>query len=349
MFGAIARRRGGLGGMSLHRVISCLILGTLPASLCLLCVSWAAGEVVTLSHEKDRVRVLIDGKPFTEYVFNCFGRPVLYPVVGPTGIDMTRHYPMREDVPGEPHDHPHHTSIWYSHSPVNGVNFFDTSAQCGKCVHEKVLEARSGSPRGVLKTTTQWVTPDKAKVILTDTRTLGFEVIHGVRTIDYDITLHASHGQVVLGDSDHGGLALRMHPNLSLAVQPKEKVQVKGRALNSEGVTADAGAGAMGKPVWGKRARWIDYYGEVNGRTVGLAIFDHPSNPRHPTHWMARGYGYVAACPFGLNSFEGKPPGSGDMTIPAGGDLTFRYRLVFHEGDPKQAGVEAMWKEYAKR
>lgn len=322
-----------------------LVLGAVAAGLGPPLAAPAAGETVTVVPERDRVRVLIDGQPFTDYVFDCFGRPVLYPVVGPGGIHMTRHYPMREDVPGEPHDHPHHTSIWYSHSPVNGINFFATGAECGKIVHEKVLEAEGGGPRALLKTAARWVTADKAKVVLTDTRTLGFEVIRGVRTIDYDITLHASHGPVVLGDSDHGGLALRMHPNLSLAVKPGEKP--KGRALNSEGATADASDGTLGGRVWGKRARWIDYYGEVGGRTVGLALFDHPSNPRHPTHWMARGYGYVAACPFGLNSFEGQPLGRGDMTIPAGGDLTFRYRLVFHEGDPQHVGIEARWKEYA--
>jgi hypothetical protein len=63
---------------------------------------------------------------------------------------------------------------------------------------------------------------------------------------------------------------------------------------------------------------------------------------------MARGYGYIGACPFGLNSFEGKPPGSGDMTIPPGQSVTFRYRFVFHEGSPTDAGVERHWKRYAE-
>ena len=63
---------------------------------------------------------------------------------------------------------------------------------------------------------------------------------------------------------------------------------------------------------------------------------------------MARGYGYVAACPFGLHSFEGRPLGTGDMTISAGQRLTFRYRLVFHQGDPQAAGIDSMWQQYAE-
>jgi hypothetical protein len=142
-------------------------------------------------------------------------------------------------------------------------------------------------------------------------------------------------------------MAIRTHPNLRLANNPKEGVTTaNGRALNSEGLTADAAAGAGGGPVWGKRARWIDYWGQIDGKTVGIAILDHPSNPRHPTHWMARGYGYIGACPFGLNSFEGKPLGTGDMKIPAGQSVTFRYRFIFHEGSPMYADIEGQWRKY---
>jgi hypothetical protein len=317
----------------------------------LVSVFWAttasAGEaVVSLEQRDDRVRVSVGDELLTEYVFDCFGRPVLYPVIGPHGIAMTRHFPVKPDVPGESHDHPHHTSIWYTHSPVNGINFFDTKPEMGKCVHEKVLAMESGKPRGVLQTATRWVAPD-GRVVLTDTRVLGFEVSNGARVIDWQITLRASHGDVVFGDSDHGGLALRMHQNLNLAARSGEKVTATGRALNSEGVTADASAGISGGPVWGKRARWIDYWGNVNGHTVGFAMFDHPSNLRHPTHWMARGYGYCAACPFGLHSFDGSPQGTGDVMIKSGESVTFRYRLVFHEGSPTEANIEKLWQQYA--
>ena len=80
----------------------------------------------------------------------------------------------------------------------------------------------------------------------------------------------------------------------------------------------------------------------------GIAILDHPQNPRHPTHWMARGYGYCAACPFGLHSFDKEPLGTGDLTIAAGESVTFRYRLIFHEGSAPEANVEGLWQQYAK-
>ena len=79
---------------------------------------------------------------------------------------------------------------------------------------------------------------------------------------------------------------------------------------------------------------------------MGVAIFDHPANPRHPTWWHVRDYGLFAANPFGLHEFEKKPAGAGDLTVPAGKTIAFRYRFCFHQGDDKAAGVDALYKEY---
>ena len=63
-------------------------------------------------------------------------------------------------------------------------------------------------------------------------------------------------------------------------------------------------------------------------RTFGIAMFDHPSNLRHPTTWHARDYGLVAANPFGLHDFSKKnPKGAGNHVIPAGGTQTWKYGL----------------------
>src|SRR6266536_6018548 len=92
----------------------------------------------------------------------------------------------------------------------------------------------------------------------------------------------------------------------------------RGHIINSAGVRED--------DTWGKRAEWCDYYGPVDGKTVGVAILDDPRNPRHPTSWHVRDYGLFAANPFGLHDFDAsQPPKAGDYTLPAGGTVTFRY------------------------
>jgi hypothetical protein len=81
---------------------------------------------------------------------------------------------------------------------------------------------------------------------------------------------------------------------------------------------------------------------------VGVAIFDHPQNPRHPTHWHVRDYGLFAANPFGIHDFEKKPAGTGDFKVAAGESVTWRYRFYFHRGDDKEANVAERYAEYLK-
>ena len=86
----------------------------------------------------------------------------------------------------------------------------------------------------------------------------------------------------------------------------------------------------------------------MNGKTIGIAIFDHPDNPRHPTTWHVRDYGLFAANPFGLHDFEKNLNTRGDLVIPKGQEVTFRYRFYLHEGDEQQAKVADTYKEYIR-
>lgn len=114
-----------------------------------------------------------------------------------------------------------------------------------------------------------------------------------------------------------------------------------GQAINSEGL--------KGLEIWGKHARWVDYWGPIDGRTVGVAVFDHPANPRFPTTWHARDYGLIAVNPFGISDFEKKPKGTGDLKIEKGKEITFRYRFLFHDGNIGPEKVEEAWKAYTAK
>ncbi len=279
------------------------------------------------------LRVEIDGELFTEYHYTGVARPYYYPLLGPEHLPMTRNWPMTAGE-NEEHDHPHHRSLWYAHGLVNGINFWSEEKSYGKIVHAKFTEIKSGAKAGVIRSSDDWVAPD-GKVVCTDDRTMRIYNRPGMKLFDFEITIHASHGPVVMGDTKEGTMAMRLAETMRL----KGKIG-HGRIVNSEGVRDDA--------TWGKHADWCDYYGPVDGKVVGVAIFDHPDNPRHPTSWHVRDYGLFAANPFGLHDFEKQPAGSGDFTIPAGKSATFRYRFYLHEGDDQQAKVAKMYREYAR-
>lgn len=295
---------------------------------------------VRVTRLEDRIRVEINGQLFTEYHFKDVPRPFCYPLLGPAGVPMTRNWPMR-DVPGETHDHPHHRSFWFAHGSVNGHDFWSEQKQFGRIVQAALVEARSGRDSGLIRTSNLWVSAD-GKIQCSDVRTLRvYTRPETERLFDFEITLHACNGDVVFGDTKEGTFALRV--NETMRVKPAQAHEGKppGRILLS--------TGERDTDAWGKRALWCDYSGTVEGRTVGVAIFDHPHNPRHPTWWHVRDYGLFAANPFGRHDFERLADArAGDLRIPAGQNVTFRYRIFMHEGDAQQARVVERYAEYVK-
>ena len=289
------------------------------------------GRGVKITKLPEKLRVEVNGKLFTEYNFKEGPFPYFYPVVGPTGVPVIRHWPMKEGK-DEAQDHRHHRSLWFTHGEVNGVDFWQ--GRNDRIVHDKFVKVSSGREVGIIQSQNKWVAAN-GKVVCTDSRTHRFYNRPDGQMMDFEITIHASEGKVVMGDTKEGTMAIRLAPTMRL-----EGKVGKGHIVNSEGV--------RDKATWGKRAAWCDYYGPVEGQIVGVAIFDHPQNPKHPTWWHVRDYGLFAANPFGVHNFEGKPEGTGDITIPSGESLTFRYRFYFHKGDEKQGKVAAHYREYAR-
>jgi hypothetical protein len=312
-------------------VFACLV--TLPLEVL------HAADRVQLTKTDDRVRVEIDGQLFTEYIFRGAPHVYYYPLVGPGGVAMTRDYPMKPDQPAEEKDHPHHRSLWYSHGEVNGVDFWSETPKAGRIEHAEFLEIKSGAEQGVIRSTCKWVAPD-GKVVCTDERVLRVYARPATeRQFDFEITLKAPAGEpVVLGDTKEGSMGIRVAETMRLKPNKSNVGKPTGQIELSTGVT--------GASTWGKRAEWCDYYGPVGGKTVGVAIFDHPSNPQHPTWWHVRDYGLFAANPFGLHDFEKKPAGAGDQKLAAGQSTTFKYRFYLHEGDAKQAQVAERYQTY---
>ncbi|MCB1089355.1 MAG: PmoA family protein, partial [Verrucomicrobiae bacterium] len=220
-------------------------------------------------------------------------KPFFYPLIGPTGENVTRHWPMEEGHAGESNDHSNHRSLWFGLGNVNGLDFWHEpgskgkeGTKFGKTVHTGLngIQMKGSEKAILLKTKTDWLSMEGGEKICQDRRTIRLQHREdGSLILDFTIVLEASEGEVTIGDSEECALALRVMPTLRL-----EGDVAKGSMRNSEGVT--------GKEVWGKRASWVDYDGvDSQNRPLGIAIFDHPGSFRHPTWWHARPYGLFAA------------------------------------------------------
>ena len=294
---------------------------------------------VKITRLDDRLRVEIDGQLFTEWRHREWNVPYLYPVVGPNGVTVTRHYPMKKGVPGERPDHPHHRSIRFTHSDVNGFNYWwaagkERAGHAAEVKLDRVERIQSGKT-GEVVFWNRWL--GDGKLVLREKVRLAFIPLQRRQLLmDFDVELHAGDEPVKFGDQKDGGFLVRVAGTMKVSGG-------KGTILNSRGHrNADA---------WGKRAEWADYFGpDATGKTVGIAIFDHPSNLRFPAHWHARTYGLITANRFGKGRFEarkGAKRGDGNYTIAPGKSIRLRHRLYFHHGTPEAAKVADQFKAYA--
>ena len=216
--------------------------------------------------------------------------------------------------------------------------------KAGKTIHDGFLEVKSGEDQGFLRAKNKWVMDGTGEVVCTDERTVTFHKSQDGPMIDFDITLKAGDKEVVFGDDKDGTMAIRVAESMRV-----DKPRAKGEKVATPGdghiVTSE---GKKDLPAWGSRANWCDYYGPVEGKIAGVAMFDNPANPRHPTWWHVRTYGLFAANPFGQAQFEKLADKSaGAFTIAPGQSATFRYRFYFHAGDTEQAKVADHYNTYA--
>jgi hypothetical protein len=185
---------------------------------------------------------------------------------------------------------------------------------------------------GAIRVNNDWVSNAGDKIMSEIRDIVIYNLPSAIRMVDYSVVLTATDGDVHFGDTKEGGI-------LSVRVATSMDAARGGKIENSYG-------GINEKETWGKRAQWCDYSGPVEGKWVGISVFDHPSNLRYPTYWHVRDYGLMTANMFGLSAFFNDPNKRGDYTLPAGHSLTFRYRLYIHTGDARIGNVKEKYHDF---
>jgi hypothetical protein len=301
---------------------------------------------VVLKPSGSQIDVIIDGRPFTTYYFDpAVAKPYLMPLRTASGIVLSRPFPVKNDVSAgdlkassfEPHQRP----LYFGHGDINGLDFWSEEA------FEKSYHSRGPHPYGHLQLEkAPQIHPSRGKTAFTalftlrdqkglaigqETQTFQFSGEKDLRMIDCRIDITADKSALVIGDTKEGSFGVRLGSALSA---PHD------RMINSLGAHGE-------KEIWGKPADWVDYSGTIDGKTVGLAVFDSPRSFRHPTTWHARAYGLLAANPFGWKAFKNDASKNGSYTIPAGKSLTFRYRVLIHEGEFGPDRLAEAYRKYA--
>jgi len=244
--------------------------------------------------------------------------PYFHPICTPTGLTITA---------DAPESHFHHHGLWAEWGSANGINYWDEAhrnkLQRARVVHREFREKGVNPHAAFFTVVNDWVAPDNSKPIEEICQLTLHQREADREVIDLQFSLQAQDSDVSI-DSSPGsqGLCIRS------AEMEYRKV------ASSEGCIGES-------EVTGKMARWCSLNGILSDRAVGVAIFDHPSNLRHPTHFctLDEAFGFIST------AFTFNEP----YVITAGETLALKYRVLIYLGDVFTFDLSACYEEYAEQ
>jgi hypothetical protein len=284
-------------------------------------------DEVKIKETENALEVSLAGKPFFRYQFNTkdpeLRRPIFHPVHGPSGKPLTQ----LGEVPGKKVAHFHHTALWIAHQnwTAKGHGNLDNwqmNKNCTKIEHVKFDKIESGPLAARFIEQLSWLDAKGEKVLLAETRTVTVPKRDAAsRIIDIDLTLKAQDLPVTLNKTPYHLLACRVLD----AMLPKNG----GAMVNSDGKK---------NPPDGAPAHWIDISGKLEDEEQGVALFNHPKNDRQPVPCLQ-----FSGQTIGLSPTHKEP-----LTIEAGKEARFRFRVLVHAGDADKGKVAAEYEAYSK-
>ncbi len=287
----------------------------------------------TYRHTQDPAKPMVDKKIVQ-------AKPVLWPVLSPSGVPVTRGYPFI-DVPGENKDHPHHQGVFFTVDDAGSLEnkFWGNSRDPLPVIrHVRVSEMKDGAGSGTLAAISHWI-DKRGRPILEEDRTMVFSALSSSSyAIDFTFWLKALDSDVSFTDTKEGMFCIRVAQWLT-------EEGGTGHYINSNGQEGEKG-------VWGRRANWVRLEGEKDGKKIGIAILSHPTGVNSPTWWHARGYGCFSVNPLGQLDFEKTnnlpDPKPFNLVIKKGQKALFKYRMIIYEGPMGKELVDEAYNTFVK-
>ena len=314
----------------IHAILACLFFFT----------AVHAAPVVKIEQKDNALAITIDGKPFATYRYAptaddpAWHRPYFFPVLAADGAEFTSdQWRLQQKQPTEAAkrkiDHPHQRSVWVGHGDVNGADHWTHKDKENELQRHVKFTAVNGDSFTEELT---WDSKEPGKPVLAETRSVKIIAYDdGARAIDVTTTFTPANGDVVfkvkplnVSGVEAGWLAARVAPSISDGIKAHTSL-----------ITSSAGAKTE-KEARQRPATWCDYSGPIDGKTYGIALFDHPNNPGHPAPFHVRDFGLLTHI------------GVHDWTLKQGQSQTLRHRLLFHPGDGKSAKLDERYKEFAE-
>lgn len=260
-----------------------------------------------LNHDLNRhleLRVPALEQPLWRYVYGGKPKPFFHPLCTPAGHVLSVYQPW---------DHVWHRGLWYTIKFINEINFWeekDSPYGVQRAVNPPTVTHEGDAI--TVSSQQAWVQPD-GETVIDEQRTFRYAPLdQDAYTLDFSFDL-TPRVAVKLDRTPfttwggYGGLVFRGNRNWQ-----------KTALTFDDGSTSD-------RPT-PKHSKWCDLTGLVDGAlntSAGIATFDHPTNPRHPTPW----YGSTGAGHYYCAAFLFHEP----MSLEAGEPLKQKYRVIVHD------------------
>ena len=273
---------------------------------------------VTAEKVGDKIEFRINGNLFTSYIFSEFEKyPFFFPVNGPSKASVTS---MRNA------NYPHHSSLFFGCDRVNDGNWWQEGLERGQIKSLRVDIIETGGEKASIENECIWSRPG-ADSPIRDKRKISVSVAsENMYYLDFDISMEMLEDVSIL-KTNHSLFSARLDPDLA--------VINGGTMINAEGETGEKG-------TFGKASAWMDYYGNRQGKTEGMAILQHPSNAWFPSPWFTRNYGFFSPTPMYW------PENEKNTELKKGEKLELRYRVIIHSGNEKEAKIADEFNNYSK-
>lgn len=238
-------------------------------------------------------------------------RPYLHPLRDASGKVV-----LSEDKPA---DHPWQHGVFTGFHRVNGFNYWKEDQ--GKQRFVRLLDLSEASDRVSWRALTELTAPN-GDVVLDEEDAVTIHAPESVDAyvIDFDLLLRARDKDVTFGKYFVGGLSVRM---------PWDKERPRQTHLNSEG--------QRNRDCEQQRAKWCNVERPFGDDTFGIAVFDHPDNPNHPSGWRVDEQGLINP---NVSSVA-------DWVIAARKQQSFKYRLVVYRGSATHKELSARFEAFA--
>ena len=253
-------------------------------------------------------------------------RRALVNVTTTSGIQVTRNFPPRkpEDIdPGYKGErgiiHPvMHPGIWMGFGDVNGNDYWRLKSRVQFDGFDQAPQGDENS--GSFSVRNQFLRrgangDEPSQIVCTETTHYRFERVPEGWLLRLSAEYQSDDHDFYFGDQEESGLAVRV-------ASPIRVLGGNGTILNDRGER-------NATEIWGKHAKWFDYFGVVNDREVGIMVASDPANTRRS--WLhARDYGVVATNPFPKQPKERREPYV-KTHVKRGQPFRLSYAILIHE------------------